>query len=68
MTRKIKNVLIILCVILEAGIGLAFGFAVTPVSKPVCLLLWCLLSFLICRLAEDHPSHIRRRGPAHPAA
>ncbi len=68
MTRKIKIILIVFCGILEAGIGLAFGFALLPVSKPVCLLLWCLLSFLICRLAEDHPSHIRHHRPAHPAA
>ncbi len=51
MIRKVKNILLTLGVILEAGIALAFGFAAVPVSGTLCLFLWCLLAVLICELA-----------------
>ncbi len=52
MTRKVKHVLIILGVVLEAVVCIVYGFALLPVPKPVCLLIWCLLSLIICRVAE----------------
>ncbi len=62
MTKRMKNILIVLGVILEAGIVLFFGFAEEPVSRLFCLIIWCLLAFWICHLAEEHSSHVRRRG------
>ncbi len=52
MTKNVKNMLIILGVILEICICVAYGFEILPVPKTVCLLLWCLLAVLICRLAD----------------
>ncbi len=57
MPKKMKTMLIILGLILEAGLVLLFGFTALPVSRALCLLIWCVLAALICRLADKEPRH-----------
>lgn len=45
--KKIRNIVVIVCLALQVMIMFVFGFSQTELSNMVCLFCWCILGGII---------------------
>lgn len=45
--KKIRNIVVIVCLVLQVMIMFVFGFSQTELPNMVCLLCWCVLGGII---------------------
>lgn len=50
--RKIRNMVIAVCLILQVAVALVFGFSQMELPSTVYLVCWCVLGGIIC-LSSD---------------
>lgn len=50
--KKIRNLVIVVCVILQVAVALAFGFSQVEMPSVLYLVCWCILGGIIC-LSSD---------------